>query len=96
METCGFGTKMDCTQKGCQKDIARDLSMSPRADRGLRILGNGPRQRWSGTPSGCLAHGRGGRRFRAAQPPAIICEPSGFKCAGSYVRTSRSPTVALI
>jgi hypothetical protein len=38
VETSGDRTEMDCTQKGCQKEIARDLSMSPPVDRELPII----------------------------------------------------------
>jgi hypothetical protein len=41
VETSGVRIEMDCTPKGCQKEIARDLSMSPPVDRELRLIGNG-------------------------------------------------------
>jgi hypothetical protein len=40
VETSGVRTGMDCTQKGCQKEIARDLSVSPRVDRELPLIRN--------------------------------------------------------
>jgi hypothetical protein len=41
VETSGFRTEMDCTQKGCQKGITGDRSMSPAVDCELRIVRNG-------------------------------------------------------
>jgi hypothetical protein len=41
VETSGVRTKMDCTQKGCQKWIDGDRSMSPAVNRELRIIRNG-------------------------------------------------------
>jgi len=71
-------------RRGARENIARDLTMPPPVDRELRIIGNGRGNAGLAPLLGAWRMGAGTGGFallRAAQPPAIICEPSGFNRA---------------
>jgi len=68
-------------------------------DRELRIIGNGGGNAGLAPLLGAWRMGAvtgGFARLRAAQPPAIICEPSGFDCgrvpgASTHMRGEQQP-----